>query len=134
MLRGLQNDVFCQVGLVMLIGLASKNAILIVEFSNQLRAEGMPLVRAAIEAAQSRFRAILMTAFSFILGILPLLLASGPGAASRQSLGTAVFGGMLVSTLLSLLVVPVLYILIRSVEDWLRGKRDEPVEAAVEEV
>ncbi len=133
MLRGLQNDVFCQVGLVMLIGLASKNSILIVEFANQLRAEGRPLIKAAIEAAQSRFRAILMTAFSFVLGILPLLLASGPGAASRQSLGTAVFGGMLVSTLLSLLVVPVLYILIRSLEDWLRGRRDVPTEVATEE-
>lgn len=120
--RGLQNDVFCQVGLVMLIGLASKNSILIVEFANQLRAEGMPLVKAAVEAAQSRFRAILMTAFSFILGILPLLLAKGPGAGSRQSLGTAVFGGMFVSTLLSLLVVPVLFILIRGIEDWARSR------------
>jgi len=113
-LRGFPNDVYCQVGLVMLIGLASKNAILIVEFANQLRDEGLSIMRAAVEAAQQRLRPILMTAISTLLGILPLVIATGAGAASRQSLGTAVFGGMIVSTVLSLFVVPVLYIVIVS--------------------
>jgi HAE1 family hydrophobic/amphiphilic exporter-1 len=128
MLRGLSNDIFCQVGLVMLIGLASKNSILIVEFANQLREQGLSIVKAAVEAAQSRFRAILMTAFTFILGVIPLVLATGAGAGSRRSLGTTVFGGMLVSTLLSLLVVPVLYIAIKNLEERLWRK---PTVAAV---
>jgi HAE1 family hydrophobic/amphiphilic exporter-1 len=113
-LRGLANDVYCQVGLVMLIGLASKNSILIVEFANQLRSQGLPIAKAAIEAAQQRLRPIIMTAISTLLGIFPLTIATGAGAASRQSLGTAVFGGMIVATVLSLLVVPVLYIVISS--------------------
>ena len=125
-LRGLTNDIYCQVGLVMLIGLASKNAILIVEFANQLQEQGLSITKAAIEASKSRLRPILMTALSFILGILPLVTASGAGAASRQSLGTAVFGGMIVSTLLSLFVVPVLYIVIRTARARLKlGRRSE---------
>ncbi len=116
-LRGLSNDVFCQVGLVMLIGLASKNAILIVEFANQLRERGLPMTKAVIEASQERLRPILMTAFSFILGAAPLVNPEGAGAASRRSLGTAVFGGMLVATVLSLFVVPVLYIVIGTIHD-----------------
>ncbi len=111
-LRGFPNDVYCQVGLVMLIGLASKNAILIVEFANQLRDEGLSVVQAAVEASQQRLRPIIMTAISTLLGIFPLVIATGAGSASRQSLGTAVFGGMIVSTVLSLLVVPILYIII----------------------
>jgi HAE1 family hydrophobic/amphiphilic exporter-1 len=111
-LRGLVNDIYCQVGLVMLIGLASKNAILIVEFANQLRSEGLPITKAAIEASVARFRPILMTALSTMLGGFPMMLATGAGSISRQSLGTAIFGGMLVATLLSLFVVPVLYIVI----------------------
>lgn len=111
--RGLSNDVFCQVGLVMLIGLASKNAILIVEFANQLREqEGLPITKAAVEASVGRLRPILMTAFSTLLGIYPLAVATGAGAASRQSLGTAVFGGMFVATFLTLFIVPILYIVI----------------------
>lgn len=113
-LRGLPNDVYCQVGLVMLIGLASKNAILIVEFANQLRDEGLTIIKAAVEASQQRLRPIIMTAISTLLGIFPLVIATGAGAASRQSLGTAVFGGMIVSTVLSLFVVPILYIVIAS--------------------
>ena len=111
-LRGLSNDIFCQVGLVMLIGLASKNAILIVEFANQLRDQGLSIAKAAVEAAQERLRPILMTAFSTLLGIFPLVIATGAGSGSRQSLGTAVFGGMFVATFLSLFIVPVLYIAI----------------------
>ncbi|HCF28902.1 MAG TPA: hydrophobe/amphiphile efflux-1 family RND transporter [Cyanobacteria bacterium UBA11049] len=117
-MRGLSNDVYCQVGLVMLIGLASKNAILIVEFANQLREQGLGITKAAIEAAESRLRPILMTALAFILGIIPLVTAEGAGSASRISLGTAVFGGMIVSTFLSLFVVPILYIVISSIREF----------------
>ena len=116
-LRGLPNDVFCQVGLVMLIGLASKNAILIVEFANQLQEQGLSITKAAVQAAQERLRPILMTSFAFILGIWPLVTAEGAGAPSRQSLGTAVFGGMIVSTFLSLFIVPILYIVINTIRD-----------------
>ncbi|MBW4556177.1 MAG: efflux RND transporter permease subunit [Trichormus sp. ATA11-4-KO1] len=113
-MRGFANDVYCQIGLVMLIGLASKNAILIVEFANQLRDQGFSITKAAIEAAQERLRPILMTAFSTLLGIFPLTIATGAGAGSRQSLGTTVFGGMLIATFLSLFVVPILYIVIKT--------------------
>ncbi|MEO1765501.1 MAG: efflux RND transporter permease subunit, partial [Cyanobacteria bacterium J06629_18] len=124
-LRGLENDIFCQVGLVMLIGLASKNAILIVEFANQLREEGLSISKAAVRAAQERLRPILMTALSTLLGIFPLLIATGAGAGSRQSLGTAVFGGMFVATFLSLFVVPILYIVIVSLREQLLPSKKE---------
>jgi len=116
-LRGLTNDVYCQIGLVMLIGLASKNAILIVEFAKQRREEGLPVVDAAMQAAMIRLRPILMTAFAFILGVFPLVIASGAGAQSRHSLGTAVFGGMILSTMLSLIVVPVFYVIIENLRE-----------------
>ncbi len=116
-MRGFPNDIYCQIGLVMLIGLASKNAILIVEFANQLRNEGLSITKAAVEAAQERLRPILMTALSTLLGIFPLTIATGAGAGSRQSLGTAVFGGMLIATFLSLFVVPVLYIVIKTASE-----------------
>lgn len=119
-LRGLPNDVYCQIGLVMLIGLASKNAILIVEFANQLRAEGKSIVQSAMEAAKQRLRPILMTAISTLSSIFPLVIATGAGSGSRQSLGTAVFGGMLVATVLSLFVVPVIYIIIKSLVNQIR--------------
>ena len=118
----LQNDVYCQVGLVMLIALASKNAILIVEFAEQLRERGLSVAEAAIEAARIRLRPILMTSFAFILGVLPLVFASGAGKIGRQSVGTTVFGGMLLSTLLNLLFIPVLYVIVKS---W-QVKRAEP--------
>jgi hydrophobic/amphiphilic exporter-1 (mainly G- bacteria), HAE1 family len=114
-LRGLQNDVYCQVGLVMLIGLASKNAILIVEFAEQLRANGMSTVEAAVEAARIRLRPILMTSLAFILGVVPLVLATGAGRAGRISVGTTVFGGMIAATTLNLLFIPVLYVIVRTV-------------------
>ena len=116
-LRGLTNDVYCQIGLVMLIGLASKNAILIVEFAKQRREEGLPVIEAAMQAAMIRLRPILMTAFAFILGVFPLVIASGAGAESRHSLGTAVFGGMILSTMLSLSVVPVFYVIIENLRE-----------------
>ena len=112
--RGFANDIYGQVGLVMLIGLASKNSILIVEFANQLREEGQTIVRAAIQASKQRLRPILMTAISTLSGIFPLVIATGAGAGSRQSLGTAVFGGMFFATFLSLFIVPILYIVIKS--------------------
>ena len=116
-MRGLPNDVYCQIGLVMLIGLASKNSILIVEFANQLRDQGLPIIKASLEAAQSRMRPILMTAISTLSSIFPLVVATGAGAGSRQSLGTAVFGGMFVATFLSLFVVPILYIVVKSLSE-----------------
>jgi HAE1 family hydrophobic/amphiphilic exporter-1 len=116
-MRGLANDVYCQIGLVMLIGLASKNAILIVEFASQLREEGMSITKAAIEASQARLRPILMTTFAFVLGVVPLVNPEGAGAASRRSLGNAVAGGTIVSTVLSLFAVPILYIVITKLRD-----------------
>jgi hydrophobic/amphiphilic exporter-1 (mainly G- bacteria), HAE1 family len=116
-LRGFPNDVYCQIGLVMLIGLASKNSILIVEFANQLREQGQSITNAAIKASEQRLRPILMTAISTLVGIFPLVIAVGAGAGSRQSLGTAVFGGMLVATFLSLFITPVLYIVIKQLSD-----------------
>jgi HAE1 family hydrophobic/amphiphilic exporter-1 len=110
LVRGLENDVFCQVGLLMLVGLASKNAILIVEFANQLRERGHSIVEAARESAETRLRPILMTSLAFILGIFPLVVASGAGQAARHSLGTAVVFGMVVSTLVNLYLIPVLYV------------------------
>ncbi len=114
-LRGLQNDVYCQIGLVMLIGLSSKNAILIVEFAEQLRGQGMSVVEAAVEAARIRLRPILMTSLAFILGVVPLVLAQGAGRAGRISVGTTVFGGMIAATTLNLVFIPVLYVIVRSI-------------------
>lgn len=112
-IRGLENDVYCQIGLVMLIGLASKNAILIVEFAEQLQHKGMGLLESAIQAARLRLRPILMTSIAFILGVLPLVLATGSGSAGRHSVGTTVFGGMIVSTFLNLFIIPILYVVVR---------------------
>lgn len=120
--RGLANDVFCQIGLVLLVGLAAKNAILIVEFAEQLRGRGIGIAEAATEAARLRLRPILMTSLSFVLGVLPLALATGAGAAARNSVGTAVAGGMLLSTILSVIFIPVLYVVIRTLAP---GRIDE---------
>jgi hydrophobic/amphiphilic exporter-1 (mainly G- bacteria), HAE1 family len=134
-LRGLVDDVYVQIGLVMLIGLSAKNSILIVEFAEQLIERGMGLREAAIQAAELRLRPILMTSFAFILGVLPLYFASGAGALGRHSVGTAIVGGMLFSTILNLLFIPVLYVTVKS---WLgafsttkqRETRSEELEAA----
>src|SRR5450631_2346323 len=114
MLRGLANDVYCQIGLVMLIGLSAKNSILIVEFAEQLLAKGRSIPDAAIEAAELRLRPILMTSFAFILGIMPLVFATGAGALGRHSVGTTIVGGMLVSTILNLFFIPCLYVLMKT--------------------
>ncbi len=130
-LRGFANDVFCQIGLVMLIGLAAKNSILIVEFAEQLRQHGHSIVDAAVEAGRIRLRPILMTSFAFILGVMPLALATGAGSAARNSVGTAVAGGMVASTFLSIVFIPVLYVMIRTIAPG-RPPRESRVEAVTE--
>ncbi|MGA8220140.1 MAG: multidrug efflux RND transporter permease subunit [Candidatus Acidiferrales bacterium] len=127
-LRGQDNDVYCQIGLVMLIGLSSKNAILIVEFAEQLRQKGYSILDAAMESALIRLRPILMTSLAFILGVLPLVLAQGAGRVSRRSVGTTVFGGMIASTFLNLIFIPVLYVLVRKLQS---GWKDEAPKPAV---
>jgi HAE1 family hydrophobic/amphiphilic exporter-1 len=113
--RGLIDDVYCQIGLVMLIGLSAKNGILVVEFAEQLRARGQTIAEAAVEAARIRLRPILMTSLAFILGVMPLVFASGAGQEARHSVGTAVAGGMIASTFLNLAFIPVLYVVVKSI-------------------
>jgi hydrophobic/amphiphilic exporter-1 (mainly G- bacteria), HAE1 family len=125
-LRGYQNDVFCQIGLVMLVGLSCKNAILIVEFAEQLRQRGIPLVESAIQSAAIRLRPILMTSLAFILGVVPLVVATGAGENGRHSVGTTVFGGMIMSTVLNLFFIPVLYLII---EGWREHGKKKPAAA-----
>jgi hydrophobic/amphiphilic exporter-1 (mainly G- bacteria), HAE1 family len=115
--RRFPNDLYTQIGLVLMIALAAKNAILIIEFARELKAQGMSVVDAAVEATRRRFRPILMTSIAFILGVVPLLTATGAGSASQQSLGTVVFGGMLASTLLAIPFVPVYYIMMQRVSE-----------------
>jgi HAE1 family hydrophobic/amphiphilic exporter-1 len=122
-LRSLPSDLYAQVGYLMLIALASKNAILIVEFANQRRRAGLSAADAVRDAAQTRLRPILMTSLAFILATVPLVLASGAGAASRRSLGTAVFGGMILSTVLNLFVVPVVYVAIAGLRERLASRK-----------
>ncbi len=107
--RGMNNDIYFQIGLITLIGLAAKNAILIVEFASQKMEEGMPLAEAALEAARLRFRPIVMTSMAFVLGIIPLVFATGAGAAARQSMGTGVFGGMLLATFIATIFIPLFF-------------------------
>jgi multidrug efflux pump len=109
-LRGIYNDLYLQIGLVTLVGLAAKNAILIVEFAAHLHREGMALKEAAVEAARLRFRPIVMTSLAFILGVLPLALSTGAGAASRHSIGTGVIGGMLAATFIAVLFIPLFFV------------------------
>jgi HAE1 family hydrophobic/amphiphilic exporter-1 len=109
------NNVFAQIGLIMLIGLAAKNAILIVEFAKMEQESGKPLMEATLNAAKLRFRPILMTAFAFILGVVPLLTASGAGAEARKVMGMTVFSGMLVATILGVLLVPMLFVMVEKI-------------------
>jgi HAE1 family hydrophobic/amphiphilic exporter-1 len=120
-LRGYANDVYCQIGLLVLVGLAAKNAILIVEFAEQLRARGAGILEAAIEASRLRLRPILMTSLAFVLGVLPLVFATGAGREARNSVGTAVAGGMVVSTFLNVVFIPVLYVVVQGLRGRLAG-------------
>jgi HAE1 family hydrophobic/amphiphilic exporter-1 len=120
-IRGLDNNIYAQIGVVLIIALASKNAILIVEFARELHRSGKSITDAAWEAARLRFRPILMTSFAFVLGVVPLVLASGAGAVSRQSLGTVVFGGMLSSTLLAVFFVPIFFVAIQWISERISG-------------
>jgi HAE1 family hydrophobic/amphiphilic exporter-1 len=129
--RSYDNNVYTQIGLVLLIALASKNAILIVEVGRELRAHGTPLLEAAVEASRRRLRAILMTSFAFILGVVPLAVATGAGAASRRAMGTAVIGGMLASTFIAILFVPVYYVLMVRLSEW-AARRKKPARVKVE--
>ena len=113
MLRGLPNDIYFKIGLITVIGLAAKNAILIVEFAIEQRQAGMPLRDAVIEAAKLRFRPILMTSFAFIMGVTPLAISTGAGANARHAIGTGVIGGMIFATFLGLLLIPVFYVVVR---------------------
>ena len=123
-LRGMPNDIYFQVGLIALIGLAAKNAILIVEFASQKMKEGMPVAQAAIEAARLRFRPIVMTSMTFVLGISPLVIATGAGSAARRSMGTGVFGVMIVATFIATVFIPLFF-------GWLSNKRTKKIAANV---
>ena len=121
----IENNLYVQIGLILLIALSAKNAILIVEVARELRAAGKPIVEAAIEAARARFRPILMTSFAFILGVLPLVLATGAGASARKSIGITVFSGMIASTCLAVLFVPSFFVVMQRFEEW-RARRKQP--------
>lgn len=129
--RGLQNDVYMQIGLITLIGLAAKNAILIVEYAKMNMEQGMDVVHAAIEAAHVRLRPILMTSFAFILGCLPLAIATGPGAGARVSMGNAVVGGMTIATLFGIFLIPVLFVV---VERFFSRKKKNPDDNVTEQL
>ena len=133
---GLANDVYCQIGLVMLVGLLGKNAILIVEFAVQRHHEGVGLAEAAIEGGRLRFRPILMTSFAFIAGLIPLLRATGPGAIANRTIGSTAVGGMLLGTIIGVLVIPGLYYLFGQITDasgkFLQDEVDEPLSETVD--
>jgi multidrug efflux pump len=122
-LRGQPSDIYFQVGLITVVGLAAKNAILIVEFANELRNQGLPIHQAAVQAARQRFRPILMTSFAFILGVSPLVVASGAGAASRHSIGTTVFAGMLIATTIGIFFIPLFFLVLRGLAERRRPER-----------
>jgi hydrophobic/amphiphilic exporter-1 (mainly G- bacteria), HAE1 family len=124
---GIDNNLYVQIGLILLIALAAKNAILIVEVAREMRIRhAKPILEAAVEAARARFRPILMTSFAFILGVVPLVLASGAGASARKSIGITVFTGMIASTCLAVLFVPSLFVVVQRFEEWLKRRKSAP--------
>ena len=133
-IRGFDNNVYTQIGIVLIIALASKNAILIVEFARDLRRNGASILDAAVRAAGMRFRPIIMTSFAFILGVTPLVFASGPGAAGQQALGTAVFGGMIAATILAVFFIPIFYVVFQRIDESFRGSPVKPSEGPSEGV
>jgi HAE1 family hydrophobic/amphiphilic exporter-1 len=131
---GLENNIYFQIALIMLIGLLAKNAILIVEFAIQRRRNGIPLIHAAVDGARVRLRPILMTSFAFILGLLPLVLATGVGAQGNRSIGTGAVGGLLVGTLIGIFVIPVLFVIFQWLQEKISGKPSENEEELSEEI
>ncbi len=130
---GIDNNLYTQIGIVLLIALSAKNAILIVEFARELREGGHAIADAAVEAARARFRPILMTSFAFIMGVLPLVLATGAGASARASIGIAVFTGMLASTCIAILFVPSFYVIMQRFEEWRLSRKKKPAPAGAAE-
>jgi HAE1 family hydrophobic/amphiphilic exporter-1 len=120
-LFGVDNSIYLQISLIMLIGLLAKNGILIVEFALARRRHGLPLLEAAIEGARARFRPILMTSFAFILGLVPLMLANGAGALGNSAIGTAAVGGMLIGTVFGIFVIPVLFVIFQGLQERISG-------------
>ncbi len=131
-IRGMDNNIYTQIGIVLIIALASKNAILIVEFARDIRARGVDIPEAALRAARLRFRPIVMTSFAFILGVVPLVTAEGAGAAGQRALGTAVFGGMIASTLLAVFFVPVFFVVFQRLGERCSRRERQKVETAGE--
>ena len=126
LLRGMSNDVYAQVGIVLLIGLSTKSAILIAEFAKEQKESGKSTFEAALTAAKLRFRAVLMTAFSFIFGVIPLVVATGASSESRKIIGSTVFGGMIVATVVSVIAVPMLYFVVQRGVEKLFGRTNKP--------
>jgi hydrophobic/amphiphilic exporter-1 (mainly G- bacteria), HAE1 family len=123
-------NLYVQIGLILLIALSAKNAILIVEVARERRHEGKPIIQSAVEAARARFRPILMTSIAFILSVVPLVIATGAGASARKSIGITVFTGMIASTCLAVLFVPSLFVVIQSFEEWIKARKAKKPEAA----
>ena len=130
---GLSNDIYAQVGLIMLVGLLGKNAVLIIEFAMQKRAEGLTVLEAAIEGAKVRFRPILMTSFAFIAGLIPLVIATGPGALANKTIGATSLGGMFIGTVFGVVIVPGLYYIFGTLADGKQLIRDEEMDPLTEQ-